>query len=76
MLLPVVVILLAYHPVTLHTVSGKVTDDQGNPIVSVSVVAKGTNTATLSGQDGSYQINISDKNATLVFRPSVINRRR
>lgn len=67
MLLPVVVILLAYQPVTFHTVSGKVTDDQGNPLPAVSVVVKGTNTGTTSLQDGSYQINISDKNATLVF---------
>lgn len=67
MLLPVVVILLAYQPVTFHTVSGKVTDDQGNPLPAVSVVVKGTNTGTTSLQDGSYQINVNDKNATLVF---------
>lgn len=67
MLLPVIVILLAYRPVTFHTVSGKIIDDQGNPIPSASVAVKGTNTATVSGNDGTYQLTISDKNAVLIF---------
>ena len=67
MLLPVVVILLAYRPVTFHTVSGKITDENGNPVAAASIVVKGTNTATLSAKDGVYQINSNDKTATLVF---------
>ena len=67
MLIPVAFILLAFRPVKFHTVSGKITDDTGAPLASVSVVVKGTNTATLSAQDGRYQISASDKNATLVF---------
>lgn len=67
MLTPFVVILLAFQPDSFHTVSGKITDDGGTPVASVSVVVKGTNVATLSAQDGTYQINVTDKNATLVF---------
>ncbi|HKZ66021.1 MAG TPA: von Willebrand factor type A domain-containing protein [Chitinophagaceae bacterium] len=67
MLVPVVIVLLAFQPVKFHTINGKITDDNGNPVASVSVIVKGTNTATLSATDGTYQINTSDKNATLVF---------
>lgn len=67
MLTPFVMILLAFQPVSFHTVSGKITDDAGTPVASVSVIVKGTSVATVSAQDGAYQINVSDKNATLVF---------
>lgn len=67
MLVPVAVILLAFRPVKFHTINGKITDNAGAPLASVSVVVKGTNTATLSAQDGTYQISAGNKNATLVF---------
>ncbi len=67
MLMPFVMIMLAFQPLRFHTVSGKIIDEAGNPIASVSVIVKGTNVATLSAQDGTYQVNVSDKNATLVF---------
>src|SRR5688500_11122466 len=67
MLAPVVLLMLAFQPLSFHTVNGKITDDTGNPVASVSIIVKGTNTATLSAQDGTFQINVSDKNATLVF---------
>ncbi len=67
MLAPIVMLLLAFQPLRFHTVSGKITNDQGNAMAAVSVTVKGTNVATQSTQDGTYQINISDKNATLVF---------
>lgn len=67
MLTPFVMILLAFQPLSFHTVSGKIIDEAGNPIASVSVIVKGTNVATLSAADGTYQINVSDKNAILVF---------
>src|SRR5688572_322617 len=67
MLTPFVMILLAFRPVSFHTVSGTITDGAGTPVASVSVIVKGTNVATVSAQDGTYQINVTDKNATLVF---------
>ena len=67
MLIPVLLVLLAFRTFQSHTVSGKITGDKGSPMASVSVIIKGTNVATLSARDGTYQINVSDTNATLVF---------
>lgn len=67
MIIPVVLVLLAFIPVTEHTVTGKITDDQGVPLAGATVLVKGTNTATLSATDGTYTIAISGKDATLVF---------
>ncbi|MGK2860290.1 MAG: VWA domain-containing protein, partial [Chitinophagaceae bacterium] len=67
MLIPVALILLAFRTFQLHTVSGKITDEKGNAMASVHVEVKGTNIATLSATDGTYQVNVSDRNATLVF---------
>ncbi|MGZ8554070.1 MAG: YfbK domain-containing protein [Chitinophagaceae bacterium] len=67
MLIPVLVIMLAFQPLTFHTVSGKITDDKGSPLASARVVVKGTNLGALSAQDGTYQLSVTDKNAVLVF---------
>ncbi|MGZ5219959.1 MAG: YfbK domain-containing protein [Chitinophagaceae bacterium] len=67
MLIPVLVIMLAFQPLSFHSVSGKITDDKGSPLVSVSIVVKGTNLGALSAQDGTYQLSVTDKNAVLVF---------
>ena len=49
-------------------VSGKVVDENGEPLVGVSVVVKGTSTGTITTADGSYSLPSSvSKNATLVF---------
>ena len=67
MLLPSIIILLAFQPFNTQTISGKITDDNGNPLSAVSVVVKGTNVAAQSAQDGSYKINVTNKDATLVY---------
>ena len=38
------------------TVTGKVTDDKGNPIPNASVIVKGTTTGTVTKVDGTYSI--------------------
>ncbi|NNL08571.1 MAG: TonB-dependent receptor plug domain-containing protein, partial [Croceitalea sp.] len=48
------------------TVSGKITDDVGNPLAGVNVVEKGTTNGASSDFDGNYEITVSD-GATLVF---------
>ncbi len=67
MFIPVVLVLLAFRAFKSHTVNGKITDDKGSPVASVNVIVKGANVAVLSAHDGTYQVNVSDKNATLVF---------
>src|SRR5258705_11386438 len=49
------------------TISGKVTDDKGNPIPNASVLVKGTSTGTVTKMDGSYSIIVPANSKTLVF---------
>ncbi len=49
------------------TITGKVSDDQGNPISNVSVLVKGTKSGTITNQDGFYSIAVSATAKTLVF---------
>lgn len=47
-------------------VTGKVTDDNGDPMQGVSVVIKGTTTGTTTDKNGNYKIQMPDK-GVLVF---------
>ncbi len=49
------------------TVSGKVTDESGQPLPGVTVVVKGTTTGTVTDMDGNYTIAGIPDNATLLF---------
>ena len=48
-------------------VSGIVVDEDGEPLVGVSVVEKGTNNKTSTDVGGRYTITVSSPRATLVF---------
>lgn len=48
-------------------VSGRVTDDQGQPIPGVNVIIKGTTNGTTTDMDGRYTIDVAGEDATLVF---------
>ncbi|MFD2570322.1 SusC/RagA family TonB-linked outer membrane protein [Spirosoma soli] len=48
-------------------VTGRVTDEKGEPLPGVNVVVKGTTRGSTTNEDGRYQINVSDGNVTLVF---------
>lgn len=48
------------------TVSGKITDATGNPLIGISVTIKGTSSGTTSNPDGTFKLNVPE-NATLVF---------
>ncbi len=58
---------------SLHTfaqersVTGKVTDDKGNPVANASVVVKGTSIGTSTSEDGSYSLSVPLRGKTLVF---------
>lgn len=49
------------------TISGKVTDDQGNPLSNVSVLVKGTKLGTSTDDQGNYTISVPPSARRLVF---------
>ena len=66
-IIPVLIIMLAFRPVHSFTVSGTITDDQGNPVAGASIKVKGMAAGTSSASNGTYIIVMADKNATLVI---------
>jgi Ca-activated chloride channel family protein len=57
----------AFFEPTPFTISGKVTDNSGNPLASVAVSEIGVNNQTTTDAAGKYQIIINHKSATLRF---------
>ncbi len=49
------------------TISGQVTDSEGEPIVGASVIVKGTTIGTLTDFNGNYSLQVPDDAATLLF---------
>jgi TonB-linked SusC/RagA family outer membrane protein len=58
-------LLSAFAANAQHTVQGKITDENGDPLIGVNVVEKGTMTGTVTNVDGNYEITVSGPNATL-----------
>ena len=52
------------------TVTGKVTDSRGMPLMGVSVVEQGTSNGVITGQDGNYSITVTGNNSVLEFNHS------
>lgn len=50
-----------------RTISGKVTDKNGQPLIGASVLVKGTTTGTVSDIDGSYSLAVPANGSILVF---------
>lgn len=50
-----------------RTVTGKVTDENGNPIPNASVLVKGTNIGTTTKEDGTYSLSVPSNAKVLVF---------
>jgi len=50
-----------------QTVSGSVTDQNGEPLLGASVLVKGTSVGTVTDLDGNYTINVPEEGTTLVF---------
>ncbi len=50
-----------------RTISGKVTDQQGQPLPGVTIVVRGTMSGVITGADGSYTVPDVPDDATLVF---------
>ena len=50
-----------------RSISGKVTNDKGEPMSGVSVQVKGTTTGTMTNERGSYTIEAAGPNSMLIF---------
>lgn len=50
-----------------RTITGKVTDEKGNPVANVSVLVRGTTTGTTSKADGTYSLVVPENAKALVF---------
>jgi TonB-dependent starch-binding outer membrane protein SusC len=63
----VAVLSLSIQLYAQKTVTGKVTDDKGNPLPNVSVLVKGTTTGTTTKSDGTFSLSVSSTAKALVF---------
>ncbi len=50
-----------------RTISGKITSDEGDPLVGATVLAKGTAVGTTTDIDGNYSLNLPQEVTTLIF---------
>lgn len=66
-LLVMMLVLCAATALAQRTVTGKVTDDKGNPVANASVMVKNTSTGTVTNEDGSYSLTVPANARTLVF---------
>jgi len=48
------------------TITGKIVDEKGAPVIGANILVKGTSTGTISDYDGNYSLNVPS-GATLVF---------
>ncbi|MDY6377136.1 MAG: TonB-dependent receptor [Bacteroidales bacterium] len=62
-----VLLILGAQAFAQRSVSGKVTDASGEPLVGVAVQIKGTNTGTSTDMEGNWSLNSVRDNAVLVF---------
>ncbi|MBX2925517.1 MAG: TonB-dependent receptor [Chitinophagaceae bacterium] len=52
---------------TFAAITGRVTNSDNQPIAKVSVVEKGTSNGTVTNEDGTFSLNVTDPNAILVI---------
>ncbi|MFT3981218.1 MAG: von Willebrand factor type A domain-containing protein [Ferruginibacter sp.] len=56
-----------YRPAPAETITGWITDEQGTPVAGASIAVKGSLKATVTDQKGFYTIEVTDRQATLIF---------
>ncbi len=61
------VVFFATQAMAQRTITGKVTDDKGNPVANASVIVKGTTVGTSTKSDGTYSLYIPATARTLVI---------
>ena len=67
LLLPAVALVLAFSTSHRIQIKGKVTDINGQPIASASIMLKGSSVGTSSKADGTYQLTVTNGNGVLEF---------
>ena len=67
LLTPLILIMLAFRPIKSHTITGIITDDNGSPIPSVTIMMKGTTQGAVSDAKGTYRITVPNLSGTLIF---------
>jgi hypothetical protein len=50
------------------TITGKVTDEKGQPLVGVSILIKGTSNGAVTDIEGKFKLNVPNEKAVLLFR--------
>ena len=50
-----------------YTIAGKVTEENGEPIIGANVIVKGTTNGMMTDLNGDFQLEVTDKKATLVI---------
>jgi len=58
---------LTIEPSYQSLIKGRVVDSLGNPLGNVTVQVIGSNTATKTNSDGTYELKVEDKNSTISF---------
>lgn len=66
-LLSLISLLMVLSLQAQHPVTGKVSDENGQPLIGATIVEKGTNKGTVTDLDGAYRLVASSPNATLIF---------
>lgn len=67
LLLPLIMLVLAFAPAGAQIVKGVVTDAKSEPLIGATVLEKGTTNGTATDLDGNFQLNLKDaKKAVLV----------
>jgi len=61
-------LLLSSSLLAQHTVRGTVSDEEGNPLIGVTVLEAETSNGTVTDAEGQYSFEISSPNTSLVFR--------
>lgn len=50
-----------------RAITGNVTDEDGEPLIGATILAKGTSAGTVTDIDGSFNLEVADNTTTLVF---------
>ncbi len=67
MLVPILLVMLAFRPVRSLTVAGTITDEKGSVVPGITILIKGTRTGVTTDNKGSYSIVVPGANSVLVF---------